>query len=257
MKLLLVNPNTTEGVTELLLRHVHGAAGEGTSVDAMTARFGASYIADETSFAVAGHAVLDAWAAHRAGCVERGEPEAAAVLVGCFGDPGCIALRELSGVAVIGLAEAAMREAATHGRFAIVTGGAAWAPMLARLAKTLDLEPALAGIHIVAPTGAQLAADPAAAIALLRDACIAAARNADAVILGGAALAGMAETIAPGVPVPLIDSVRAGSLAALAAVKTARQSPAKTAAPVVSSAPTGIAWQGLSAALLEGLRRRP
>ena len=34
------------------------------------------------------------------------------MLVGCFGEPGCIALRELAGVPVIGLAEAAMREAA-------------------------------------------------------------------------------------------------------------------------------------------------
>jgi len=263
MKLLVINPNTTESVTTLLLRQVRAAAGKGVTIDAVTARFGASYIADETSFAVAGHGVLDAWAAHRAECVSRGEPEADAVLIGCFGDPGCIALRELSGVPVIGLAEAAMREAAEHGRFAIVTGGAAWAPMLARLAKTLDLDASLAGIHVVAPTGAQLAADPQAAIALLRDACIAAAREAGAVILGGAALAGMAKTIAPEVPVPLIDSVRAGAHAALAALKAAqRSSPTPTPTPTptkpsVIQAATGIAWQGLSAALLEGLRRRP
>ena len=248
MKLLVVNPNTTEAVTALLLRHVRAAAGDGVDVDAVTAGFGASYIADEASFAIAGHAVLDAWATYRAG--HAGEPAPAAALVGCFGDPGCTALRELSGAPVVGLAEAAMREAAGHGRFAIVTGGAAWAPMLARLARGLGLDSALAGIHTVAPSGAQLAADPAGAKALLSAACIEAARNARCVILGGAALAGWAAEIAPRLGVPLVCSVEAGARAAVAAARASRPD----APPVPDS---GIAWHGLSAALLEGLRRRP
>ena len=58
--------------------------------------------------------------------------------------------------------------------------------------------PSLAGIHTVAPTGAQLAADPQGARALLAEACREAATrfDAQAVILGGAGLAGMAADIA-------------------------------------------------------------
>lgn len=66
------------------------------------------------------------------------------MLIGCFGDPGLLALRESSPVPVTGLAEAAFIEASRHGRFAIVTGGARWGPMLQRLAQALGQAAALA-----------------------------------------------------------------------------------------------------------------
>ena len=88
---------------------------------------------------------------------------------------------------------------------------------MSRLAQALGHGAALAGIHTVAPTGAQLAADPAGARALLEQACRDAVRQlgAQAVIVGGAGLAGMAAAIQPGLDVPLIDSVQAGARWAL------------------------------------------
>lgn len=234
-RLLVINPNTTASVTALLQHHVSAALGPTVKVQAVTARFGAPYIACEASCAVAGHATLDAWAAALA---QRPQDPPDAVLIGCFGDPGLLALRESAGVPVTGLAEAAFAHAARHGRFAIVTGGARWKPMLQRLADALGFGPALAGIHTVAPTGAELAADPARARALLQQACRDAARefNADAVVLGGAGLAGMAAAVQSGVDVPVIDSVLAGARHAMSL-------------PAVSPpmAPGfGVAWSGLS-----------
>ena len=52
-----------------------------------------------------------------------------------------------------------------------MTGGERWRPMLGRLASSLGCSASLAGIHTVAPTGAQLAEDPAGARALLAEAC--------------------------------------------------------------------------------------
>ncbi len=60
-EVLVLNPNTTESMTQLLRRHVQGELGSNFVVGARTARFGAPYIADEASYAVAGHAVLDAF----------------------------------------------------------------------------------------------------------------------------------------------------------------------------------------------------
>lgn len=211
-RLLVINPNTSGSVTTLLQQHVQLAAGSHVHVHAVTARFGAPYIADEASYAVAAHATLDAWA----WALTQGElPDAA--LIGCFGDPGLTALRESSPVPVTGLAEAAFIEAARHGRFAVVTGGARWAPILQRLAQSLGHANALAGIHTVAPTGAQLAADPEAARQLLTQACLDAVRQlgVQTVILGGAGLAGMAAGIQPYVNVPIVDSVVAGATWAL------------------------------------------
>jgi Asp/Glu/hydantoin racemase len=208
VELLVINPNTSVAVTQTLRRHVEAALGGAIELHTATARFGAGYIASEAAFVVAAHATLDAYAAH---CDEHARPDA--VLVGCFGDPAVDALREISARPVVGLAEAAMRQAVRHGRFSIVTGGAAWKPMLMRLARALALADALVQIHTVAPSGAELAADPDAALRLLTDACREAATGADCVILGGAGLAGMAAQIAPALPVPLIDSVIAGAQA--------------------------------------------
>ncbi|WP_299797246.1 aspartate/glutamate racemase family protein [Ramlibacter sp.] len=240
--LLVINPNTTEAITRLLQEHVQREVGSGFVVRAVTARFGAPYIADEASYAVAAHAVLDVllppppgegWGGGAAAFTAPGAPPsppspgggrskaADAVLIGCFGDPGLFALRESSPVPVTGLAEASFIEAARHGRFAIVTGGARWEPMLRRLAQALGFDAALAGIHTVAPTGAELAADRDGARALLAQACAEATRRFDAraVIVGGAALAGMAAELQGRCAVPLIDSVAAGARRIAAALR--------------------------------------
>ncbi len=67
------------------------------------------------------------------------------------------------------------------------------------------------------PTGAQLAKDPVAARALLAQACQQTTREfkAQAIILGGAGLAGMAAAIQSQVDVPVIDSVLTGTRQAL------------------------------------------
>ncbi len=212
-QLLVINPNTSESVSALLQTHVQLAVGDQAHVRTVTAGFGAPYIASETSYAVAAHAVLGAWAS----TLQGGQPSPDAVLIGCFGDPGLLALREVSQAPVTGLADAAFIEAATHGRFAIVTGGARWKPMLLRLAHALPQGDRLAGIHTVTPTGAELAADPQAARVLLTAACRQAVRDfrAQAIVLGGAGLAGVAALIQPDVDVPVIDSVLAGARQAL------------------------------------------
>jgi allantoin racemase len=207
-RILIINPNTTTSITALLQNYSKKALGPEVHVEAITARFGAPYIACEASYAVAGHAVLDAWA----NAITKTNTTFDSVLIGCFGDPGLLALRDMSTTPVTGLAEASFIEAAKLGRFAIVTGGERWKPMLDRLASTLGFRDVLAGITTVAPSGAELAKDPVAAQALLAKACRQAAQDfgASTIILGGAGLAGMAARVQAEVDVPVIDSVVAG-----------------------------------------------
>jgi Asp/Glu/hydantoin racemase len=134
--------------------------------------------------------------------------------------PACMRLREICSVPVIGLVEASFALASRRGRFAVVTGGMRWPPMLERLASATGYRAALAGIRTIVPTGAELAANPAWARSMLTAACREAARDfrADSIVLGGAGLAGMAAALQPDVDVPVIDSVLAGAEAALAAM---------------------------------------
>jgi Asp/Glu/hydantoin racemase len=207
-RLLLINPNTSAATTQRLVDTLTPQLPAGVELLPRTAAVGASYIACEASHAVAGYAVLHAWAEERAADTRA----LAGVLIGCFGDPGLFALRECSACPVTGLAEASFIAAARHGRFAVVTGGERWRPMLRRLALALGVGDVLAAIHTVAPTGAQMLADPALALQHLREGCREAAADdgVRAIVIGGAGMAGYAQRLQPEFGIPLIDSVAAG-----------------------------------------------
>lgn len=208
MRLLIINPNTTEAVT-LKVADAAVRALPGVSITARSGRFGAAYISSRSSFAVAGHAALDCLAEHGAG--------ADTVLLACFGDPGLDALREVSPAPVIGLVEASCAEAGSDGRrFAIVTGGELWGPMLREMIAVRGIGAHLTRIVTVAPTGGQIAADPEGSKAMLAEACrnAAATTGAQAVVLGGAGLLGLAADVERMSGVRVICSVEAGFRAA-------------------------------------------
>ena len=98
-------------------------------------------------------------------------------------------------------------------------GGVVGAAFAAEGSKAIQGDGLLSKVITVAPTAAQLAANPETGQALLVDACREAARDADAVIVGGAALAGMAALLQGEVPVPLIDSVDAGGRAVVRGIR--------------------------------------
>lgn len=235
--LLLINPNTSSSVTALMAGVMQPMLGDAVELVPVTARFGASYIASETAYAIAGHAVLDAWAAF-----VDGGGRCDAVCIGCFGDPGVAALRELAGVPVMGLAEAALVEAAARGPHAIVTGGAAWKPMLERFAAANGLEAGLQGIHVVEKSGVELMNQPDGGAAEILGALQAAiAPDTAALVIGGAALGGIAQRVASRVPVAVIDSVQAGARWAAATLR------ADEGRPVSRDA--GVRWTGVSGEL--------
>jgi allantoin racemase len=225
-RILVINPNTTESVTALVLRHVRAVANGRLELVPATAAFGSDYIASEVSYAVAAHAAID--------CFERESKGCDGVLLACFGDPGLFALRELCAGPVAGLAEASMLRAARRvERFSVVTGGAAWAPMLQRLAAGLGLQGALASVRTVALSGGEIANNPKGALDMLAAACEAAALQdgASEVILGGAGLAGLARQIQAQCSVPVVDSVGAATEELLLRCTPAIGSPQPQAQP--------------------------
>jgi len=233
-RILVINPNTSASVTDRVAascRLAHPAV----QWDGVTARLGAAYISSESAYAIAAHAALDAYAAHFDGHD--------AVLVACFGDPGLLALREVAAAPVVGLAQASFEAAARRGPFAVVTGGKAWGPMLERFARMHRLDDRLVGVHTVDLTGAQIAAEPERALDDLREACERGQQaGAHSIVLGGAALAGMAATLQPRLAIPLLDNVLLGAQAAMDA---ALQTPATPVPSAAARSPV----TGLGAAL--------
>jgi allantoin racemase len=200
--ILLINPNTTPSITDLVLKTAKRFAAKGTNLRAVTGAFGPRYIASRVGYAIAGHAAVDAFAN------DQGPKDA--VVLACFGDPGLDALKEIADVPVVGMADASILQACALGRrFSIVTGGERWKPMLEEFVASHGLAERLASVRTVAPTGADIARDPEAALSLLAAGCTACVveDSANVVILGGAGLAGLGAKLAPMVDIPLLDGV--------------------------------------------------
>jgi Asp/Glu/hydantoin racemase len=196
--LLLINPNTSDDITETIRRLAVAEIGSHAAITAVTATFGARYISSRAAVAIAAHGVLDAFASALASGLR---PDA--VIVACFGDPGLDALKEMTSTPVFGFADGGLIAAAAEpGTFAIATIGDAWRDMLAELALRRGLAHRLAGIIVLdASTRAPEVSGP-----LIEKA----ARNlgASRVVVGGTGLIPMLDELAQRINLPVIDAHR-------------------------------------------------
>lgn len=184
MRILLMNPNTSADMTSRIAEQARTWAQAGTEIVAVTGGFGSAVIASRASYAIAAHAALDGFAQHHAGMD--------AVILACFGDPGLAALREVSAVPVIGLAEAAIEEADRRGMpFGILTAGLAWEPMLTEMVSLSRFDRLYRGTFAVDTNGLAFSREPDRFMQHLEAQLVRAEEQQLAnVILGGAALAG-------------------------------------------------------------------
>jgi allantoin racemase len=202
MKLLLINPNTTQAVTDAVLLAARAAARPGTELKAVTGRFGPGVIGSRAENALAQHSVLQLAADHAGDCD--------GVVLAVSLDTGLWACRELLRVPVIGMTEAGLLMGCTLAtRIGIVTYGRRMGPLYRELAEGYGLASRLAGIATLDVTPQQTFSEPQQ----VHDAVRAAARQlverdgAEAVLLAGAAMATMAATLQAQLEVPVLDGV--------------------------------------------------
>ncbi|MHC1946439.1 aspartate/glutamate racemase family protein [Bradyrhizobium sp. UFLA06-06] len=204
MKILLLNPNTTADVTDLLHAAGSRAASAGTELVPVTAARGVPYIATRAEAQIGGAIALEMLA-------EAG-PGVDAAVIAAFGDPGLFGARELFAYPVVGLAEAAMLTACMLGRrFAIVTFAGALAPWYEECVAMHGLSSRCAGIRTLDGSFQSISGVQAEKEELLVALANRAVEqdNADVVILSGAPLAGLAAKVRDRIPVPVVDPVAA------------------------------------------------
>lgn len=216
MHLLVINPNISQSVSDLIENEARRASSPGTEITMRTARSGMAYI--ETRF----ESLLAAPAVAEIIAEEGGQADA--VLVAAFGDPGMPALKEMLDVPVIGITEAALATASLLGvRFSIVAISERITPwyrecverngLITRLASLRSLHDPL---HDIGSVQQDFRED------LVRLANEVVDRDgADVVILAGAPLAGLAREVAKQIPVPVVDGISAGVAQAEALVRLA------------------------------------
>ena len=205
MRILLLNGNTSESITQTLLAEARRHAAPDTVIVATHCARGAEVVASRSANVVAANAMLEAIAAFK-------EPYDA-VLVAISFDTAVPALRELLSVPVVGMTEAACHVATMVGsRFGVVLPGTRNAAVYREHIVACGFEPRLAGMRAVGASAAALYADPDNAVDSIRNAAqtLIDEERCDAVVLAGAALVGLQHRIQPEVPVPLIDGIACG-----------------------------------------------
>ncbi|KAF0123230.1 MAG: hyuE [Xanthobacteraceae bacterium] len=194
MRLLLINPNTSQATTQAMVGIARESA-PSVEIDGLSAPFGVPLITGPAELAIGRDAVVTLMAA-------RPPFGYQGVIVAAFGDPALDELRRTVAVPVTGIAEAGMAEAAHHGRFAVVT-------------TTPDLTESIAARADAYGHGDSFLGTVLTAVRQL---------GARAIVIGGGPLAVAAREIANQLPVPVIEPVPAAvRLAIRRAERTAQE----------------------------------
>jgi allantoin racemase len=204
MRILVLNPNTSETITERLTSAARKAAAPDTVIVPLTAQRGVPYIATRAEAQIGGAIALEMLAEHHR--------DVDAAIIAAFGDPGLFGARELFDLPVVGLAEASMLTACMLGRrFAIVTFARALGPwyedcvdmhgLRARCAGICMLDESFVSVSDVQEENEDL-------LVKLANRAVT-EQGADVVILGGAPLAGLADKVKDRIPVPVVDQMAA------------------------------------------------
>ena len=201
MKLLLINGNTTQAVTDRVLAEARRCGAPGTEFTGATAQFGISIVSTEAENDIASHAVLDVLSKTYIG-------HDAAILAISF-DTALIGARQIVPIPVIGMTEAALHAACLLGRcFGLISFGTASRWMYLDLVRRCGLLERMVAHETIDPTTTANYLREGAQDGLV---CEAAARlvvaGADVVVVTGAAVAGIAHRLAPQVPVPILDGI--------------------------------------------------
>lgn len=204
MRILLINPNTTAALTRRMEDAARTVIAKDTELVTMTALAGVPYISTRTEALVGGMQTLEILAE------THGDFDAA--IVAAFGDPGLGAARELFDIPVIGLAEAGMLTACMlGGRFAIVTFAQALGPWYRECVAWHRMESRCAGIFMLDGAFRSISdvqEEKENALVELANHTIEGS-DADVIVLAGAPLAGLAQTVSHRIPVPVVDCAQA------------------------------------------------
>ncbi|MCP1464921.1 aspartate/glutamate racemase family protein [Pseudomonas sp. S3E17] len=204
MRILVVNVNTTESITETIAQQARSVASPGTEIVGLTPYFGAESVEGNFESYLAAIAVMDRVMAYD-------QPFDAVIQAG-YGEHGREGLQELLNVPVVDITEAAASTAMFLGHaYSVVTTLDRTVPLIEDRLKLAGLYQRCASVRASGMAVLQLEEDPLAAMeAIVRQAELAIHEDkAEVICLGCGGMAGLDEQIRQRTGVPVVDGVTA------------------------------------------------
>jgi allantoin racemase len=204
VRILVVNPNTSEEMTRDIDREARQYARPDTEIETVCPTWGPRSIEGHYEEELAAVAMLEV--------IKERATEFDGVVIACYGDPGLAAAREISPVPVVGIAEASMLMACTVAhKFSVVTVLPRIRPLLEDVVRRYGLEPRCASVRTTSLAVLDIEQDPEAA---RREIAVEGRRaveedGAEALCLGCAGMGPLDKAVEAEVGVPVIDGVAA------------------------------------------------
>jgi allantoin racemase len=205
MRIKLINPNTTQRMTDSMARCAREVAAPGTEIIAVSPTMGPASIEGYYDEALASLGLLAE--------VEAGEKQGVdGYVIACFGDPALYAARELAGGPVIGIAEAAMHAASVIAPgFSVVTTLQRTVGMAWHLAERYGMSRFCKNVRATDVPVLELDVPGSPARQTIIDECRRALDEdgSDAIVLGCAGMAEFCREVEEAIGAPVVEGVTA------------------------------------------------
>ena len=203
MKIKVINPNTTQSMTDKIRAAAEAVAAPATSIVAASPSMGPASIEGHYDEAISVLGVLDE--------VRRGEDDGCAgYVIACFGDPGLLAAREVARGPVVGIAEAAMHAATfVANQFSIVTTLDRTRDIARRLVHEYGMERRCLSIRATDLSVLDLEIPGGTARKMITEECWRAVKEdrAEAIVLGCAGMADLSVDLGRELGIPVVEGV--------------------------------------------------
>jgi allantoin racemase len=204
MRILVVNVNTTESMTESIGQQARKVAAAGTEIVPLTPRFGAASVEGNFESYLAAVAVMDRVLSYD-GAYD-------AVIQAGYGEHGREGLQELLDVPVVDITEAAASTAMFLGhRYSVVTTLDRAVPLIEDRLTVAGLTGRCASVRASGMSVLELESDPGRAVQAIVNAAEAAVTqdHAEVICLGCGGMAELEEKVRDRTGVPVVDGVTA------------------------------------------------
>jgi allantoin racemase len=200
MRILVINPNTTQAMTDDIGRAARKYARPDTEIVAISPAYGPRSIEGHFEDYIAAAAAVEE--------VAKNRDDYDAFVIACWGDPGLYACREVTEKPVIGIAEASIRMSAflAH-NYSVVTVLPRVKPMLQDLVRAVGMEGRCASIRCTNLTVLEIEENPQRAVVELIEESRRAVEvdGAESILLGCAGMGPLDDAIRAAVNVPVLD----------------------------------------------------
>lgn len=201
MNIYLINPNTSQHMTEQMQQSAQAVANSGTVIIGCTPKHGPASIESHFDEAMSIVGVAEE--------VKKADQESAAgMILACFGDPNIWAVRELTDKPVIGIAQAGFIMASMIStQFAVVTSLQRTVIIAKHLLQQYGYEHLCPQVLAVDLPVLALE-DDTALQAIINQSIVARDNGAGAIVLGCGGMSHLTDAIEQAVGIPVIDGVK-------------------------------------------------